>query len=87
MQEDNVSLSLTIRGDPVKSENHFSKTVQEFRQFFLTASTEELYVSEYLRFIDFLGKTTVCILSIIGGDNCVFSDLKKICVIATERTH
>jgi hypothetical protein len=48
MHENSVSLSLMTRGDPAKSEYHLGETVEEFRQFFLTAPAEQFHFPKYL---------------------------------------
>ena len=76
-----------IRGERGKSEYHFSETFEELRrQFFLTASTKQFYVSKDLGVIFFLSETSIRILSEISRNDSIFRYLEKFIVVSTERT-
>ena len=71
-----------IRGAEVNSEYHLCKTIEKFGEFLLAAAAVELYLSKYLRIILFLGETSVGILFEMRRDDRIFSNLKKMLVVA-----
>jgi hypothetical protein len=54
-------------------------------KFLVALAANELYLPQNLRFVAFLGKASIVILLIAGGQDNPVGDLKKIVIVAAVR--